>query len=251
MNGIKHEYKVIAFRSVDEPKLCLSYIKGHVKVLTDYGIANITSNNNQWMENSNIYCLGLFDETGELLAGIRIQLADGINPLPIEIAIGYLDNKIYDLVESYALNGGIGELSGLWVDNRLKGLGIGWYMVRAAIASANQLNFKTMIGICGDVTLKMFTNVGFVIEKGLGNNGQFHYPNEELIAHAVGILDAVTLEYAAEYDKEIMQSLRENYCQKRIEKDTGKNVEMNYNLKYPKVVKVNYKFITFVNQLNI
>ncbi len=246
MNTIKHNYKVFAFRAIDEPKLCIQYINGHVKVLTDYGIANITSNNNQWINNPNIYCLGLRSEKEELLAGIRIQLADGVNPLPIENAIGYADDKIYELVENYAINGGIGELSGLWVDNKLKGLSIGWYMVRASIASANQLNFKTMIGICGDVTLKMFTNVGFVIEKGLGNNGQFYYPNEELIAHAVGILDAITLDNAANYDKKIMQSLRSNFIQIRTENDTGKDVEIAYNLKYSKVVKVNYKQISSI-----
>lgn len=240
MDDIKHAYKVIAFRAVDELELCSHYIKGHIKVLTDYGIENITSNNNSWIDNPNIYCLGLCSESDELLAGIRIQLADGINPLPIENAIGYIDNNTYDLVENYALNGGIGELSGLWVDNRLRGLGIGWYMVRAAIASSNQLNFKTMIGICGDVTLKMFNNVGFVIEKGLGKNGQFHYPNEELIAHAVGILDAITLDYAAVYDKKIMKLLRKNNNQTRIENDTRIKVIIDYNLEYPKVINVNF-----------
>lgn len=240
MKEVQHNFKIIAFRAVDEPDLCLQYVKGHVKVLTDYGISNITSNNNLWVNNPNIYCLGLHSESGELMAGIRIQLADGINPLPIEKAIGLMDNKIYDIVEKHALDGGIGELSGLWVDNRLKGMAIGWYMVRAAIASSNQLNFKTMIGICGDVTLKMFNNVGFTIEKGLGNHGQFYYPKEDLIAHAVGILDAITLDNAVDYDKTIMQSLRNKTHQKRIESDTKINVCIDYNLKYPNVAKVVY-----------
>ena len=240
MEEVQHKFRVSAFRAVDEPNLCSQYVKGHVKVLTDYGISNITSNNNLWVNNPNIYCLGLHSESNELMAGIRIQLADGINPLPIEKAIGHMDSKIYDLVEKYATNGGIGELSGLWVNNQLKGMAIGWYMVRAAIASSNQLNFKTMIGICGDVTLKMFNNVGFTIEKGLGSNGQFYYPKEDLIAHAVGILDAVTLDNAIEYDKKIMQSLRNKTHQKRIESDTKIKVDIEYNLKYPKVVKVLY-----------
>ncbi len=241
MTNLVHSYKVLAFRAVDEPELCLNYVKGHIKILTDYGIENITSNNNIWINNPNIYCLGLFSLSDELLGGIRIQLADGIHPLPIETAIGYMDDKIYSLVEKYAINGGIGELSGLWVDNRLKGLGIGWYMVRAAIASSNQLNFRTMIGICGDVTLTMFNNVGFIVERSLGNNGTFLYPNEELTAHAVGILDAVTLDNAHKYDKEIMVSLRNQITQTRIEIDKGVNVKIDYNLKYPKVVSANYK----------
>lgn len=241
MSEVLQRFSIRAFRAVDEPELCEEYIKGHVKVLTDFGIANITSNNNEWTKHPHIYCLGLRSEAGELLSGIRIQLADGNFPLPIEIAIGKMDNKIYTLVDEYAKNGGIGELSGLWVDNRLRGLSIGWYMVRAAIASSIQLNFKTMIGICGNVTLKMFNSVGFVVEEELGNNGQFLYPNDELIAHAVGILDAISLEHAFEYDKNIMQQLRSKYIQKRIEKDSKTHIQVDYNLVYPNVIPLNYK----------
>tara|TARA_R110001592_G_scaffold247051_1_gene509075 strand:- start:2704 stop:3456 length:753 start_codon:yes stop_codon:yes gene_type:complete len=236
--------KVRGFRTVDEPILCEQYLNGHVKVLADFGITNITSNNNLWIQNPNIYCLIVEDyETNEMMGGIRIQLADGILPLPVEDAVGYMDTRIYEMVNSFALNGGIGELSGLWIDNRLRGLGVGVYMVRAAIASSNQLNFKTMTGICGDVTLKMFNNVGFVVDKSIGNNGQFYYPNDELIAHLVGILNAVTLEHAAEYDKKIMESLRANIKQQRIEEDTGKQVIIDYNIKYP-----NIKGLIYSNQ---
>lgn len=234
-----NKFRVSGFRALDEPKLCEYYLAGHTKVLLDYGIANITSNNRVWMDNPDIYCLMIQNQdTNEMMGGIRIQLANGIYPLPVEDAIGYMDNKIYSIVENYADNGGIGELSALWVDNRLRGLGVGVYLVRAAIASASQLNFKTMTGICGDVTLKMFNNVGFITETSLGNNGQFYYPNEELIAHVVGILDAISLESAAEYDKNIMVSFRNNFTQEREECDTGKKIIIDYNLIYPNVVEL-------------
>jgi acetyltransferase (GNAT) family protein len=247
-NKLPH-IKVRGYRAIDEPVLCEKYLKGHVKVLADFGITNITSNNNLWIDNPNIYCLIAEDnETNEMVGGIRIQLADGILPLPVEEAVGYMDTRIYKMVKHYALNGGIGELSGLWIDNRLRGLGVGVYMVRAAIASSSQLNFKTMTGICGDVTLKMFNNVGFVVDKSIGNKGQFYYPNDELIAHLVGILNAVTLEHAAEYDKKIMTSLRNNGIQKRIEKDTGKQVIIDYNIKYPNIKKLIYSDQKMVTQ---
>jgi hypothetical protein len=232
---------MFSFRAVDEPKLCSEYIDGHIKVLTDYGVKNITSNNDTWINNPNIYCIGLRnDDTNELLGGIRIQLADGIYPLPVEDAIGYMEPKIYNLIENYALNGGIGELSGLWVDNRLKGIGMGPYLVRASIASSEQLNFKTITGICAKYSFKMFRNVGFVIDKSLGDGGGFPYPNDEYITHVVGILNAVTLEYAFPYDKEIMFSLRGSSIQNRIECDKGIDVKISYNLKYPKVLEIQY-----------
>ncbi len=234
-------FKIVAFRAIDEPQICHDYIKGHIKVLTDFGIDNITSNNQVWIQNPGIYCLGLMDDHNKLLGGIRIQIADGIHPLPVEDAIGSVDQRIHKIVEENALNGGIGELSGLWIDNSLRGLGTGVYMVRAAIASSIQLNIRTMIGICGDVTLQMFTDVGFIVEKSLGKNGTFLYPNDELIAHAVGILDAITLNNAANHDKTIMKVLRSKPQQERIEIDTGKNVLIHYNLLYPYIEKVKYQ----------
>ncbi len=234
-------YKIFAFRAVDEPFLCQQYIKGHVKVLTDYGISNITSNNNTWINNPNIYCLGIYSKLNELLGGIRIQIADGIHPLPVEEAVGYMDNKVYEIVTHHAINGGVGELSGLWVNNSLKGLGLGPYLIRASIASSNQLKFQTMIGICAGYSLRMFKNVGFTIDNSLGKSGNFNYPNDNYIAHVVGILNAINLKNASKYDKEIILSLRKNPQKKRIEIDTGVNVHINYDLNYPKIVQVNYE----------
>lgn len=235
-NIIKNEFDVFAFRAVDEPELCQAYLKGHRKVLMDYGIENITSSKPVWMQNPNIFCLGLKDKlTNELLGGIRIQIADGTNPLPVEEAIGYMDKKIYDTVNYFHKNGGVGELCGLWIDNRLRGYGFGWYMVRAAIATTSQLNFKTLVGICGHVTLNMFNSVGFQIDKSIGNEGTFLYPNKDLIAYTVGILDSISLSTAKDYDKSIMMSLREEPKQIRIENDTKIISSVNYNLVFPKV----------------
>ncbi|MGB0886760.1 MAG: GNAT family N-acetyltransferase [Vicingaceae bacterium] len=239
------DFKIFAFRAVDEPDLCNRYVKGHIKVLTDYGITNITSNNDTWIKNPYIYCIGLADVNNNLLGGIRIQLADGINPLPVEEAIGYIDNNIYSMVDKYAIDGGVGELSGLWVDNSLKGLGFGPHLVRASIASSNQLNFKTLIGICAGYSLKMFNQVGFMIDKSLGKKGDFPYPNEKYIAHVVGILNAITLESAADFDKEIMTSLRNNNNQK----NKNDKVNISYSLTYPNVVTLNYKKLTENNLL--
>lgn len=240
--NIDKRLKVTGFRAIEKPESCELYLQGHIKVLSDYGIENITSNNNLWTQNPDIYCLIVQEVNTDLMVGgIRIQIANGVQPLPVEEAVGHMDNRIYKIVEKYALNGGIAELSGLWIDNSLRGLGVGVYLVRAAIASAKQLNFKTMTGICGDVTLKMFNNVGFVVDKSIGNNGKFYYPNEELIAHLVGILNAVTLENAAIYDKQIMLDLRKNMNQIRLENDTKKNVLIHYNIEYKSIKEIYYK----------
>ena len=73
----KNVYNVWAYRAVDNLKLCQEYMGGHVKVLTDFGITNITSNNDAWLTNPHMYCLVAEEaETKELVGGIRIQIAD-------------------------------------------------------------------------------------------------------------------------------------------------------------------------------
>jgi hypothetical protein len=228
----KETYKIRVFRAIDEEKTCIEYLAGHVKVLADYGITNVTSNNAGWMKNPFVYCIVAERESGGLVGGIRVQVAEGETPLPVEEAINYIDFKIHEKIRHYALNGGVGELCGLWVSNELKGLGMSRYLVRSAISSANQLNFKTLTGICAGYTLAMFRNVGFMIDTSLGDEGSFSYPTDEYIANVVGILDAITLESANEFDKVIMISLRRIPLQTRMEKETGNKVKIDYELVY-------------------
>lgn len=223
-------FQIRAFRAIDETSMCSDYISGHIQVLKDYGIENITSNNNTWVTNSNMYCFIAKDASDELIGGIRIQVADGIVPLPVEDAVGKMDSKIFNLVKGYAINGGVGELCGLWNSRKVKGIGISVILIRAAISAINQLKFHTLTGICAEYSLEMFQNVGFVINIDLGNNGKFVYPNENYIARVVGILNSTTLEAASVYDKERMLSLRETPIQKRIEKGPKEEFTVNYNL---------------------
>lgn len=240
MNDVENtnSFRVRVYRAVDDPALCIEYMQGHIKVLTDFGIENITSNN-AWTQNPYMYCVVAERiSDNKLVGGIRVQVADGITPLPVELAIGKMDDRIHERVMHYATNGGVGELCGLWVDNSLKGVGMSYYLVRAAIASSHQLNFKTMIGICAGYTLKMFQDVGFTIDHQLGDEGNFTYPNDNYIAHVVGILNAVTLETASNYDKIKMLELRNNPVHQSIEINRNVVSQIFYNLRYQKVTSL-------------
>ena len=237
--------QIRAYRSTDEPETCKEYLKGHIQVLRDYGIENVTSNNKSWMENPNTYCFIATDQEKELIGGIRIQVADGIIPLPVEDAIGKIDGRIYNLIKEYAINGGVGELCGLWNSKKVKGMGVSVILVRAAISTINQLNFQTLSGICAEYSLKMFQNTGFVADKSLGDNGKFIYPNENYIARVVGILNGKTLATATDYDRELMLTLRQKPRQIRTESGPKGIFEIDYNLTICKVNTIilpqNYK----------
>jgi hypothetical protein len=182
-----------------------------------------------------MYCIiaSSFDET-EILGGIRLQISDDENYLPVELAIGKMDDKIYPLIKKLREDGGVGELCALWNTKKIAGVGISMLLTRAGISIVNQLNIKTLVGICADYTLKMFEQVGFVVNKSLGVNGEFLYPNENYKARVLGILNAVSLENTAEFDKARIRSMRENPIQNYVEIGSKNNIEINYNLSFIK-----------------
>jgi hypothetical protein len=230
--------KIRTYRAVDRPDDCEHYIQGHVQVLKDFGIESITSNTNVWVKNPNMYCFVATDEDNELVGGIRIQVADGVFPLPVEDAVKKMDNRITDVIRYYAINGGVGELCGLWNSRKIKGMGVSVLLVRAAISTISQLRFQTLSGICAEYSLKMFQDVGFVTNTNLGNNGTFVYPNENYIARVVGILNGSTLDTATRVDRERMLTLREQPVQVRTEKGPKGNFVVDYDLRVSCVNKI-------------
>jgi len=221
--------KIRAFRAIDEYETCLKYKENHVNVLKDYGITNVTSSNDEWIKNPNMFCV-IAETENEMVGGIRVQVSDSEHLLPVETAIGKLDNRIHKIVENYRKEGGVGELCGLWNAKKIAGFGVSVLLVRAGISITNQLKFKTMVGICAEYSLQMFQNVGFVINKSLGKDGDFPYPNDTYKANVVGILNADTLSTACYYDKVRMDSLRKDPLQTFIEKGPKKELEINYKL---------------------
>lgn len=220
-----------AFRAINDPVTCSQYKEGHISVLRDYGITNVTTNSDDWMQNPNMYCVIAFSEDeNEIVGGIRVQISDESNLLPVEKAIGRMDSRIHDIVKNFRINGGVGELCALWNAKKIAGLGISVLLTRAGISIANQLDMKTMVGICADYTLKMFQKVGFVIDHSLGVNGEFAYPNETYVARVLGIMNAETLDTADDFDKTRMNSLRLNPVQVAVEMGTRQKLTVKYEL---------------------
>lgn len=220
-----------AFRAVDELEACIKFKEGHTSVLKDYGITNITTNNDEWMKNPNMYCIvALSPESNETLGGIRIQISDEQSLLPVEKAIGKMDSRIFDIVGKFRNDGGVGELCALWNSKKVAGMGVSLLLTRAGISVTNQINIKTLVGICGEYTLTMFERVGFVVDHSLGVNGLFPYPKGEYTARVLGILNSSTLETANEFDKARIRDIRENPNQKCIEIGAKKEIEIKYNL---------------------
>ncbi|HEY8400383.1 MAG TPA: hypothetical protein VIK89_03925, partial [Cytophagaceae bacterium] len=225
--------KLRAFRAIDDKETCEKFIEGHVKVLIDYGITNITTNKPDWMTNPAIYgVVAEMEDDNRIVGGIRVHIANNQYLLPVEEAIGKLDPNIHSLVRMFAQEG-VGELCALWNAKEVAGRGVSVLLLRAGISIINQINLNSLLTICSDYTMPMVSKVGFVIERNLGNNGEFVYPNSNYIARVLRKLNAVTLETAHEYDRGRILDLRQNPVQERMESGPKGEFLVKYNLIIP------------------
>ena len=146
-----------------------------------YGISQITSAKIDWILNPNVYVIIVESlETDEVLAGARIQIADGEHTLPIEDAVGHKDENIFSLVT--ALRGeGTAELCGLWNSRKIAGYGVGSiFLGRVCVALADQLNIKTLLALCAPATKQNCYRTGFTLLDTLGDEGEFFLPERRL-----------------------------------------------------------------------
>lgn len=201
----------LSFRSlqaVEEPETCRKFIEGHRKVLEAYGITMITSNNAIWTEHKNTHVIvaeSPYD--GAVLGGVRLQIADTDFNLPIVDAVGKVDARIVDIVNNQ--HGRIAEACGLWNSREIAGMGVSFFLLRAAIALAHRLRVNVLYALAAPVTVEMCENAGFEIERNLGKNGFFNYPKLGLVATAMKIDDLTNLPNATEVDRNHIFNVRE------------------------------------------
>lgn len=230
--------RIRTYRAVEEPDTCDRFVFEHRNVLKDYGITNVTTNNEEWMFNPTVICvIAESMQDNRVVGGLRLQISDENNFLPVEQAIGRMDTKIFDLVKNLRDAGGVAELCALWNAKIVAGKGLSPLIVRAGIAMANQLQVGTLMCICADYTLKMFEKVGFVMHASLGEHGEFPYPNHNYKAKVLGILSTLNFSNADEYERVRMNSLRENPIQHFMEQGLHETIEVDYHLELKNLEK--------------
>jgi hypothetical protein len=216
-----------AFKAVDEPHTCELFLKGHRKVLEQFNLENISTNTPRWITHPNTYVY-IAEQDGELLGGVRMQIADGNFPLPAEDAVSHMDPKIHDLVNEKSANGGASELCGLWNARTLPpSLGLTKIMSYAAVSTAEKIKTKHVFAVCAGYTLYTAMRLGMVIQKSVGNNGEFVYPNSNFRARVL-CMDAYSLETSSIEFKESMLALKNN--PNLVLHIPTENVEIQFNL---------------------
>jgi hypothetical protein len=227
---------VRAFVAPDDPEACMRFYEGHSKLLEiHFGIAKITSGNIDWLQHRNTIVVIVEDESGtKTYGGARVQVADGVLPLPIETAIGKYDPNIYTYVRK-----GSAEICGMWNSKEVAGMGIGSLILcRVCVALMTQLPVDKVHVLCAPITTRMGKRVGAVIDKSLGNEGTFYYPKDDFIATAMVIDDIHGLPNADPSEQELIHILRENPVQHRQEKGPKGIFDVNYQLEVPNLHQV-------------
>lgn len=227
-------YQFRAFRAIDDLESCERYRDGHRQVLIDYGISNITTNTEDWMYNPLMYCIVAEEvSTGDMIGGVRVQVSDENTLLPVENAVGRIDDSIYDYITAFRNDGGVGEICALWNAKKVAGKGISLLLIRSGISIVNQLDINSLVTICADYTMWMVRRVGFLVETSLGNGGEFKYPNNNYIARILHRVDTNVLEHADEWDRNRIFDLRKNPKQNTLETGAKTDVTIHYNLTIP------------------
>lgn len=226
-----NKIKIRAFRAIDEPEACVKFAEGHSNVLSAYGVTKVTSANTEWAENPDVYVCMAETSDGVAAGGVRVHVSNGSVRLPMEVAIGKVEENVYEFMDQRAVNGA-GELCGLWNSREVAGFGIGTtYLMWAGITLTRQLQLNSLFALCAEHTLKISVEKGFVIEMGLGNRGTFFYPKIDLIATSIIIRDPDKLAMADVEHRENIQKLRDNLHQTIVEETSRGPLELEFDLK--------------------
>ncbi len=226
--------KIRAFRAIDEPDTCLRYMEGHARVLTDYGITSISTNNSTWKDNPSVYGVIAETEEGEVVGGVRLHLTNDLEPLPVEKAVGDQDPKIANYIYSYPL-GHAAEACGLWNARKLGNLGVSILLVRALLIIAPQLKLQSIFTLCAPYTIHITKQMGSYLIESVGDNGVIIYPIINHRARFFENKDIIELGLADESNRKRILDLRQNLHQTYVEVITKQPVEISYSLSIPNV----------------
>jgi hypothetical protein len=205
--------RIRAFRAPDDQETCKKFIAGHRHILeVYYGIIKITSDSTEWTKDP--FCIVIVAEdaeSGRVYGGARIQLAGGMHKLPLEYAIMKYDKNVTVEINNSQLEGGTGEICGLWNSKEIAGMGIGSRILSmTAVGIGDQLNIKSIYALCAPGTLKITHRMGFSIVKTLGNEGTFFYPKDNFVATVMKLNDIYDLSLAAEDERQRILFYRNN-----------------------------------------
>ncbi|QQR86444.1 MAG: hypothetical protein IPJ76_17950 [Flavobacteriales bacterium] len=218
-----------AYRAVDEPSTCREFLRGHAKVLEDFGIQNVTTNNPLWCSDPDTYVLVAITKEHGMIGGIRLEVSKPGRILPMQDALKKFEPGIAMRMAGMGKYG-MAEVCGLWVANQMVGKGLPGLLALSAVSMANQIGMSSLVCLVAHYTLRQAVRSGFTPISDIGDQGKFSYPIPSITAYAMAVPDAISLETTPTAQREALMSLRLRPVQERSEQLAGKNVQVRYLL---------------------
>lgn len=219
-----------AFPAPDEPALCAEFMREHRKVLEDFGITNVTTNNEHWMHDPKCFVIVAQHPEQGMVGGIRLQLDHEGIELPMEEAIRKMDPAITPVLREIRDEGN-GEVCGLWNANRYANKGVPVLLSQAVTAISMAAGAKRMVCFVAHYTKRHPARNGFIVLESVGESGCFTYPIPSIRAIAMVNPDTITLPHAMEHQRHLIYSLRLRPEQVRIEKPFDTELEVTYRMR--------------------
>ncbi len=222
-----------AFRATENSVDAQRYLEGHSNILKIYGVTKVASTNAEWMDDEGTYVLLAESKDGKTIyGGARMQIKNDNLLLPIEEGVGDIDSKVYDEVRTLQKDG-VAELCGLWNSKEVAGMGVGSiFLSLFCVSLAELLNVNCVLALCSPATVKNANNLGFEAMVSLGDNGEFYYPKEGLVATAMMLKDPIGLSNTIKPLKKKILGMRNNAGYTFVENTRMGDVKLTFLIKY-------------------
>ncbi|WP_291725176.1 hypothetical protein [Bernardetia sp.] len=234
----KMNIRIRVLHAIDYPEIAKEFQRKHTAVLEEFGVKGVGSVSNKWWEYAGSYMFIAEDiETGEMGAGMRLDVIDPTHDIPMEEAIERFSPNFRTIIHKY--DNVLAESCGLWVDKKFSERKLPKNLMRAAIAISSKLRIYHLVSLPHECTLPMTQALGYTIvdQDGLGDHGTYNYPpkpntdNECYKSTLVELLDTVNLPSMSEKERDLTFWLRNHPTQSINEEIKGRVTKLSYDLR--------------------
>jgi len=177
-----YNIRVKLLHTAQHPDIANQFFKGQKEALKNFKIEGINSIKSNWRKNPLTYMIVAEDViTRELCAGLRLDVVDPSNPIPVVDALKHITPSIVPRIEKY--NYVLAELCGLWVHNDYRGLELPLILVRSALSVCSKLRISVLLVLAASHSKHFLEPFGFSLVKELPNNSAFNYPDERYVSY--------------------------------------------------------------------
>lgn len=221
-----------AFRAVDDPGRCATFVSEHSRVLEDIGVFAALKPDTSWCTDPSVVVIVAEHPNLGMVAGIRVHEASLGTALPMQRALVSLDASVVGILDELLPHGNA-EIAGLWNAHRFAGRGVPLLLMEACVAVASRIGVRTMVTFIAEYVAPYAAKTGFSLMASLECGAIFTYPVAEIRTHAMVLGDVLTMAAAESHHRKRILSLRLRPYQRRAERPKAFDLDVQYELLEP------------------